>query len=294
MKRILVLVLVAMMLCASMAQAAEWTNGRSPSQPYEGQPPVNLDEEFGYLMFYPNKGMAAQNSCQKLFIYLPREDVKAGSATFYLVSLDDNKEIWRTAMDNTDAVTMRPITEPELAGLLWGGGVCFEILLPKTLELGKTYFVNMERGCVVTTNGIDSPEVGGTDAWKFTVEGDWGVNNMEYIHTAVGAEEGETVAHPQVGDEIRFELVLGGEATMAVLYGYGDSVDFLTTMYQESTTVTGTVAAASPSWGVMFLNASGEELSREEFYETTVQASSELDEEIAEELAEEVEELTEG
>ena len=286
MKRILVLVLVALMVCAGMAQAAEWTDGRSPSQPYLGQPAVDLDKEFGYLMFYPNKGMAAQNSCQKLFIYLPRDDVKVGTATFYLVSLDDNKEIWRTAMNNADAVTMRPITEPELNGLLWGSGMCFEILLPKTLELGKTYFVNMERGCIVTNSGIDSPEVGGTSAWSFKVEGNWGVNNMEYIRPIERSEEGLSVAHPQAGDEIHFDLVLGGGATMAVLYGYGDSVDFITTMYQESASVTGTVLAASPAWGVMFLDASGNELSREEFYETTVQAASEIAEEIAEEIGE--------
>ena len=285
MKRILVLVLVAMMLCVGMAQAAEWTEGRSPSKPYVNQPEVNLDEMFGYLMFYPNKGMAAQNSCQKLFIYTPRGDVKVGEGTFYLISVEENAKIWETKMNDETAVTQRPITEAELAGLLWGSGTCFEVLLPKTLEVGNSYFVNMERACMVSTDGkVDSPEVGGTDAWAFTVEGDWGVSGMEYLPDA---EDAESTAHPQVGDTIRFDLVLGGDAVRAVLYGYNDSVDFVLTMYEESCEVTGTVLAEKPSWGVMFLDAEGNELSREEFYETEVQAASAEAEEVAEELAEE-------
>ena len=44
MKKSIALILV-MLLCATSAMAAEWGEGRSPSQPYEGVPAVNLDEE---------------------------------------------------------------------------------------------------------------------------------------------------------------------------------------------------------------------------------------------------------
>ena len=176
MKRIFALVLAVMMLCVA-AQAAEWVDGNSPSQPYPNLREVDLNETFGYMMFYPNGGMGAQNSCQKLFVYTPREDVTVGSGKLYLGDLDAGL-VWETPMNDTSAVTQRPITEAELEGLLWGGGTCFEVLLPKTLELGKNYVVNMELGALKTTDGkVDNWEVGGTDMWYFTVEGDWGVSN---------------------------------------------------------------------------------------------------------------------
>ena len=266
MKKLLVMALVVLMLCGCMAQAAEWRDGLGPNKPYVGSPEINLDEHMGYMMFYPSASMKAQNACQRLFIYLPREDVQAGAGNLYLCTEADG-QIWSTPMNNTYAVEQRNITEDELTGLLWGGGTCFEVQLPKTLEFGKTYFVNMERNCIVTTNGqLDNPEVGGTTAWSFELEGDFGVSAMEYRRASANGSYEEGILAPQAGDEIRFDLVLGGNATMAVLYGYNDTVDFTETAFEQSGEVIGTVMAEYPMWGVMFLDAQGNEVDRVEFW----------------------------
>ena len=266
MKRLMVLVLVVLIACAGMAQAAEWREGLSPSKPYVGVREIDLKEHLGYMMFYPSASMHAENACQRLFIYLPREDVKAGTGTLYLCTEEDG-QIWSTVMNNTATVLQREITEEELTGLLWGGGTCFEVLLPKTLEFGKQYFVNMTRNCIEANDGsIDNPEVGGTDAWAFTLQGDFGVGGMEYRRANADGSYEENIVAPKAGDEIRFDLVLGGNATMAVLYGYNDTVDFDATAFEQSGEVTGTVMGEFPMWGVMFLDAAGNEVDRVEFW----------------------------
>ena len=266
MKRLMVLVLVVVMLCAGMAQAAEWRDGLSASQPYVGVRPVNLSEHMGYMMFYPSANMAAEYACQRLFIYLPREDVHAGTGMLYLCSVEDNKQIWSTPMNNAAAVEQREITEEELNGLLWGGGTCFEVVLPKSLEFGKNYFVNMERNCIVTNDGrVDNPEVGGTDAWSFSLQGEFGVSGMEYRRLQPDGSYEEGIITPQAGDEIHFELILGGNATMAAVYAF-NGVDFQTTSFTASCEVIGSVDAEFPMWGVMFLDAQGNEVDRVEFW----------------------------
>ena len=121
------------------------------------------------------------------------------------------------------------------------------------------------------------------------LEGDYGVSGMEYRRALGGAaqatemiveeaspdESGEPAApeveyqtgitKPQAGDNIRFDLTLGGDAAMAVLYCYYSSVDFQMTYFEESCEVTGTVLTDNPFWGVMFLDAQGNELRRVEF-----------------------------
>ena len=260
MKKWIAIVMVVLMLCAGMAQAAEWGAGKGPSKPYSNIPEVNLDENIGYMFFYPSASMPVQYACQRLFIYLPREDIKAGEGTLHLYAQGDG-EVWSTVMSNPVAVTKRSITEAELAGLMWGGGTCFEIKLPKTLELNKYYYVNLDSNCIVTMNdSLGNPNVNDSSSWGFSVGGMYGVSGMEYLH------EGETALYPAVGDSIRFDLQLGGEAVSAVLFGYNDSVSFLTTMFTESTEVEGSVMTGSPAWGVMFLDAAGNEINRVEFY----------------------------
>ena len=273
MKKAIVLALALMML-VSVAQAAEWAEGTSPSQPYPGVPKINLEEQIGYMMFYPKDKpeqgvkLGVENACQRLYIYLPREDVKAGSGTFYLCSEEVKRgELWKTAMNNTAAVTQRPITEEELDSLLWGSGTCFEIKLPQTLELGTTYFINMERGCIITDSGVDNPEVGGTDAWRFQLEGEWGVSKMTYRRPLGGGKYEEDQLTPQAGDEIRFDLVLGGDAVAAVVNRFQDeSVEFEEQYFTESCEVTGIVTKENPQWFVTFLDASGNALNRVEFW----------------------------
>ena len=258
MKKMMVWALLLVMLCVGMAQAAEWTEGRSPSQPSAGVSEVDLNEIMGYMMFYPSTKMPKDYGCQRVFIYLPREDVKAGKGTLYLVDLDNNEQVWSTSMDNSEAVRQRPITDGELNSLLWGGGTCFEVRLPKTLALGKNYFVNMTRDCIVTTDGnVDNPEVGGTDAWAINIGGDFGVSNMEYRRPLEDGTYEEQIMKPQVGDEIRFDLVLGGEAAMAVVYAYNNSVDFIQQTYTESCEVIGSVTSDNVGWGVVFMDAAG-------------------------------------
>lgn len=257
-----------------------WREGMSPAKPYEGVPEVDLTERLGYMLFYPTDRNPAENACQELCLYLPREDVKAGEGKLYLGAEGEKGALWSTPMNDADAVVERPMTESEKQSLLWGSGTCFVIKLPKSLELGKTYFVNMERGCIWTEDGkIDNPEVGGTKTWRFTLGGDYGVSGMEYRRrvgddAAEAAEESEEseveyetgILKPTAGDEIRFDLTLGGDAAMAMMYGYNESVNFTTVMYEESAEVVGEVLEDNPAWGVMFLDVNGDELTRVEFY----------------------------
>ena len=260
MKRMIAVLLAMLMLCACVAQAAEWTEGRSPSKPYAGVPEVNLNENIGYMMFYPSTILRIQYACQRLFIYLPRDDVRAGDGLLHLYSQEDG-EVWSTMMSNPVAVTVRPITEEELAGLMWGSGTCFEIKLAKTLELNKYYYVNLDRNCILTQDGrLDNPEVTGDMDWGFTVGGMFGVSGMEYLH------DGETALYPAAGDSIRFDLQLGGDAVSAAVIIYNDSVSFPVTLFTRSCEVTGSVSVGSPAWGVAFLDAEGNEIQIVEFY----------------------------
>lgn len=262
MKRIIALALALLLLAGTAA--AEWPEGMSPAKPYEGVPEVDLQEQMGYMMFYPRDGISAGSSCQRLYIYLPREDVKAGDGTLYLFT-EKGDEVWSTAMNDTEAITVRSINDAELTGLLWGGGTCFEVLLPRTLELGKTYYVNLTRGCIVAENGVENPQLGGKD-WAVKMDNDYGVSGMQYRREQYSGVWEDGILHPQAGDEIRFNLVLGGEAKMAAIYQYNDSADFLLTTYEKSSEVVGKVASENLVWGVMFLDAWGNELSRVEFW----------------------------
>lgn len=247
-KKIVALVLSMLLLCAATAQAAEWREGLSPSRPYSGVPEVDLSEQVGYMMFFPNAKVPAEHGCQKLFIYLPREDVKAGNGTFYLYA-EGGDEVFSAPLSDTTVITQREATDAELDGMLWGSGTCFEIVLPRTLDLGSTYFVNLERGAIVTQDGIENYQIGDRDAWTFTVEGDYGVSAVEYSD-----------------GKVSFELTLGGEATQAVPYAFDDSVIFAEPMLSESGTVTATVNSDAPHWGVLFLDAQNNELDLIEFH----------------------------
>ena len=259
---------------ASAEPETGWREGMSPAKPYAGVPEVDLTERLGYMMFYPTDKEPADCACQELCLYLPREDVKAGEGKLYLGAEGEDGALWSTPMNDADAVAVRPMTENEKQSLLWGGGTCFVIKLPRSLELGKTYFVNMERGCIWTADGkLDNHEVGGKKTWRFTLAGDYGVGGLEY-RRKIGEASGESseaeyeagILKPVAGDEIRFDLTLGGDAAMAVMYGYNESVNFSTVMYEESAEVIGEVLEDSPAWGVMFLDENGDELKRVEFY----------------------------
>ena len=265
MKKAIALLLLVLLMFAGVAQAAEWSEGTTPSQPYLGVPEVDLSKDFGYLMLYPNEILSAEHFCQRLFIYTPREDVEASDANFYLCSEENpNGAIWSTAMNNTDVITVRPITEAELIGLLWGGGTCFEVFLPETLVLGQSYFVNMEEGCIVSHDGVKSPTIGGVDSWSFSLDGEYGISAMQYRRPH-GRSYEEGVLNPKAGDEVRFDLVLGDTAEMAVIYRGNDSVDFEETTYDQNGEVIGYVTGENPVWGVLFMDNLGNQVDRIEF-----------------------------
>ena len=259
MKRIIALVwAAALLLCAGAAQAAGWREDLGPERPYTTMPQVDLTEEIGYMMFYPNQGMPATTVCQTLFIYLPREDVKAGEGMLQLNTAKDGP-VLSIAMNDADAVRQRAMSEDELELWLWGSGSCFEIRLPRTLEFSKDYYITMAQGCIVTDDGLESPAIQDRSAWRITLGGDYGIGGLMYQD----APTGQTT--DQARGEISFRLELSGEAKSAVLYSRDASVDFPVTFFGESSHVTGVVTGDTPDWGVMFFDAEGMKLDQLEF-----------------------------
>lgn len=260
-------ILIALMMCLSTAFAAEWADGRSPSKPYAGSPEVDLQKELGLAIGHPNAKMPADSCCEVLRVYLPREDVQAGTGRLFLCS-ETAGEVLRVEFNDETYVLQRAIEEEELVGLMWGSGTCFEITLPFSLALDEGYFVNMEANCIVTTDGkLGNKTVGGTDQWAFRTDREYGVGNKEYFHPVEGGEPEGRVVDPKAGDTVSFDVKLGGEAKMAVLYHKGDSMEFENATILESATVTGTALTDDVSWGVVFLNEANEILEVVDFTE---------------------------
>ena len=65
------------------------------------------------------------------------------------------------------------------------------------------------------------------------------------------------VVKPDAGDKVRFDLVIGGGAQLAVLYSENGSVEFKEIEYTESASIEGTVLSDDVSWGVAFYDANG-------------------------------------
>lgn len=253
-KRLIALCMV-LLLFATSASAAEWGEGLGPNHPSSQVPEVDLTQTIGYMVFHPNSKMSV-SSGKTLFVYLPREDVKANGERHELVlrSADQGEE-FRIAFNDTEYVTKRPMIESELAGLMWGSGVCFEITLPASLRMGTTYYVDLDASCIIDeAETIGNPAFNGEERWSFETAGDFGVSQMEY------RRGGQRVGKPVAGDEIRFDIVLGGAAVAAAVYQIGDTADFEISYITESCEVLGTVKSENPYWGVMFLDAEGNEV----------------------------------
>lgn len=265
MKRIMALVLMAaMLLCAQAAQAADWPEGLGPEQPYANVPKVDLNEQLGYVMFYPNRNMPAENVCQTLYIYVPREDVTIGEGSLELRTARGGV-LQRVEMTDAERVTLRAMQEAELDALHWGSGMCFEVQLLSSLAFGQDYFVHMAQGCIMAEGGVESPAVNNAEQWSFTLTGDYGVGELAYRRSLANGRWEPSVATPQAGDEIRFELLLGGDAATAMLYSRDGSVAFPETFVEASGSVTGTVTGDAPSWGVLFLDAEQNEVDHLDF-----------------------------
>ena len=259
MKRLIALCLALMMLYAVPASAAQWPEGRSAAKPYEGVPEADFTKTVGYMMFYPKTGVEVVGGLRTLFVYLPREDVKAGNGELTLRS-DEDRSTWSVAFSNTDYVHQRPMIEEELVGLVWGGGTCFEIALPVSVSLNRHYYVDLARDCIISNdNKVSNPELSGDSSWHFSTEADFGVSEMEYRRALSNGGYDSGIVTPAVGDEIRLDIVLGGEATTAVLYQYSGA-DFGVTTFTQSGEAIGTVTAEDPDWGVLFFDASGNQV----------------------------------
>lgn len=250
MKKAITLALALLMLCAGTALASDW----QPGKPYEGVPEVDLTQSLGYVMFYPNSELAVNHACQRLYVYLPRTDVKAGSGSLHLYG--GSGEIWSTVMD-AEAVTLRPMREAEMEMFQWEDGVCFEIKLGHSLPLNEQCYVNLDVNCIVVEGSdLGNQAIKGPDEWPVLVGGDFGVGGVEYLH------DGAITLAPTAGDAIRFDLTVGGDVALAAMYSPDASVSFAVGAYSESCEVVGEVTGDTPTWGVIFLDANGNELGR--------------------------------
>ena len=285
MKKLIAILMVCALLTGT-ALAAGWTEGRSPSKPYLGQPEADFSKTIGYMMRYPNAKMPINTYCDTLKVFMPRDDVAVGIGKVSVFEAGSEEPLMVVDFEDGVSVELRPMTEEEMDGLLWGGGVVYDILLPYSLELGGEYYVTMDAGCLasadwkMTNSAITDPE-----KWKFSVEGEFGINNLHYNAAEAEADEaeadeaedeaGETEAEaesdaeaaedaepelrirPEVGDTVTFDLVLDGDAASAVVYSENDAVLFDIPAFTESGTYTGVVNAEEVSWAILFLGEDG-------------------------------------
>ena len=266
MKKWAAIILMIGFMASACAQAAQWPEGRSAAQPYAGTPPVDLEKTIGYIILYPRLKMVARNFCDKLVLFLPREDVELSHGLLRLMKSSEDaapEEIAAIDFSDPDSVTLRPMTEQEKESLIWGSGVCIEIRLPISLELNETgYYVTMEEGCFTAQNGaLSSLAIVNPEAWTPVIEGEYGVSGLYYVPFEKATDEAPSEAsrgtQPEPGDKICFDLVLGGDAAYAVIYSENDSVFFEEIEYTESQTVEGAVTKDPLNWGVVFLDENG-------------------------------------
>ncbi len=291
MKRIIALAIIGMLLMSS-ALAAEWPEGCSPAQPYARVKEVDLTQTMGYIILFPRTKVPASTYCDILEIYLPREDIVIGEGQAHLFETVNGTatEIDTIVFGGEESRTaVRKLSETELNWLMWGGGVCVEMPLTKSLEFGEhSYYVTMDEGCFKTEDGkLPSLAISNPEGWQPIVQGEYGISGLFYTESEMPAPEpmsnvvdeegaegeeaesaapdlaaeaanGTMTAKPGTGDIISFDLVLGGNATLAVIYSENDSVSFEQEELTESGHVNGRVIKDEAGWGVVFLDAEGQ------------------------------------
>lgn len=281
MKRLFAVILICL-FCATGALAAEWGEGLGPEQPLPGVRKLDLNREMGYSYTYPRPGLEAEHFCSVLEIYLPREDITLGEGHAHLY--DSTGEILDIDFANPDQVELRVQQESELIAKKWGGGVCIEMYLPVSLKFDESYYVLMDLNCFCGgDNKISNYDLTKPDQWTPLVTGDYGISGLYYCAPAAPeeAEEGEEAEdaaetdeaetgdgeeavpgepkyNPTTGDEIHFDLVLGGDAKAAIVYSDNESAVFPEVNFSESCHVTGSVAKDEMDWGVVFLGDNNE------------------------------------
>jgi len=190
MKKKALMTAIALSMVIMPVQAAEWKEGLGPEKPYSGVPEIDLDENMGYVMTYPRDKMPAEHFCDALEMYLPRVDIVRGSGEVSIS--DENGVIYTGHFENPDEVDIRPLTETEMEGLMWGSGTCVSIKLPVSLDFGKTYQVNMDEGAFTAANGaVTNLPIKGEGNWTPVLTGDFGIANLSYRRAVEGEEDGE-------------------------------------------------------------------------------------------------------
>lgn len=275
MKRLFALVLVCALCLGSAALAAEWGEGLSPSQPYKGVRAVDLTKEFGYWVFYPSQAqsgkMYAKRFCDVLEVYMPDPGVQLGKGTATLWNAE-SQPVCVIDFENPEQVQLREMEEEELQSLMWGSGVCLEMYLPISLGMNEEYYVTFEKGVMTTNEGkvecqfipYDESKPVLQQYWSPMLSDDYGIGSLCYSAApAEGEEETSEEEAPAVeykydpvtGDVLNFDVTLGGDAVVAVMYSENDSVYFDTMELSETGHVTGTITNDDVRWGVVFLDA---------------------------------------
>lgn len=176
-------VLLSILLGTIPVQAAEWGEGLGPERPYPNVKSVDLNETMGYMMFFPRDKMPAEHYCDVLEMYYPREDVARGKGKINL--FDEEGQLYSADIEDTDAVTIRPLEVFELDALHWGSGTCVSVHLPVSLDLDGKYYVGVDEGILTAADGkVSSPAIGLTEdggyAWEPILEGPYGVGGLCY------------------------------------------------------------------------------------------------------------------
>ena len=274
MKKLVALILVCL-FCMTTALAAEWAEGLSPAKPSKLKPEVDLNKSVGYWLLYPRAGLPAEFYCDVLEMYMPNPDIALGKGTATLWTAEG--PVCTMDFEDPTQVELRDLEETELQDLDWGSGVCVEIHLPISLKFGENYYVTMDEGALVTHGGaVKSMPIPYSDKveidkqyWTPSVTGDYGISGMYYstpvdenAEVEEGAEEEDDDAiHPKYtpvkGDVLDFDVVLGGDAKIAVLVSEDNSVFFDVAELQENGHVTGTLVGDAPDWGIVFADEEG-------------------------------------
>lgn len=265
MKKLLAICLVLLLFTASAS--ADWGEGLSPAKPYPSSAEADLTTSIGHMLFSPNARISAAG-VKMLFVFLPIDNVITASGELIYSSKDQGEE-GHVLFDDAESVYIRPLTEGERESLMWGGGTCVEITLPVSLRLNASYSVEMTRNCIVNGETMIGNDLVGPNQkikWDFDITSEYGVSEVEYFRVDENGEEVGGIVMPQPGDQVRFNLELGGDAVAAALYVYdngvedNNGVDFEFNYFEESCQVTGEVTMEHPAWGVIFLDAEGNDI----------------------------------
>ena len=252
MKR-LIAILVACLMMAGAAHAAEWAEGTSPAQPYPGVPAADLQAQIGYMLNFPKAGNPAELYCDTLYIYLPREDLALGDGR---LSVMTGAGEW-TGVSFADAERVRlfPLDEETLADVQWGGGIGVEVWLPVSLPMGDGAWIEMEDACRVPEGGARLEGLPkGSEAWRAALEGEYGVGGLRFTHEG----EDAPLSRPAAGDLVTFDLQLGGDAAMAAIESANGSVTCdAGEGFAQSCEVTLRLLDDDFQWTVYFLDDAG-------------------------------------